>query len=246
MVTRRPASIEPLLCALPLFRSVAPARVAEVAAAARRIELRKGDRIYDSGGNADGLYAVAFGLIKLAFNQPSGHTKVLRLVGPGETFGEPAVFYPHPYPVSAEALTDSLVLFLPADAIMAIVESDPAALRAMLATLSRRIFEMVEDLQSHTAKNGVQRVAAYLCSLAATQVDEADADAMLRVQLPTRKSVLASRLGVTKETFSRILHELSDAGLVSVSRLEITLPAPRRLAEVARSGQLPQPAAARL
>ncbi len=92
MVTRRPASIEPLLCALPLFRSVAPARVAEVAAAARRIELRKGDRIYDSGGNADGLYAVAFGLIKLAFNQPGGHTKVLRLVGPGETFGEPAVF----------------------------------------------------------------------------------------------------------------------------------------------------------
>ena len=242
MASRRPAPIEPLICALPLFRGAAAARISKLSASARRIELRKGDHVYESGGEAQGLYAVAFGLLKLSFSQPNGHAKVLRLVGAGETFGEPAVFYPHPYPVSAEALTDTLVLFMPAAAVMDIVESDPYALRSMLGTLSRRIAEMVDDLQSHTAKNGVQRVAAYLCSLCEPTTEHPAPDTACKVRLPTRKSVVASRLGVTKETFSRILHELADAGLISVARLEITLVSPQRLDEVARQG-MPGPGA---
>lgn len=249
MAVRRPAPVETLLSALPLFRDASPAHIAELALAARRVELRKGDRVYDTGGDAQGLYAVAFGLLKLTFGQSNGHTKVLRLVSAGETFGEPAVFFPHPYPVTAEALSDCLVLFLSAQAVTHIVESDRAALRAMLGTLSRRIFEMVEDLQSHTAKNGLQRVAAYLCSLAGLEGAVINGGQVrtepVSVRLPTRKSVVASRLGVTKETFSRILHELTDAGLIAVSRLDITLCSPAGICGVARTGALPEAATPR-
>lgn len=243
--TQHAPTVEGILASLPLFRHANRYLLASLAAEARRIELRKAMTVYESGQQASGCYAVAYGLIKLSFHQSNGHEKVLRLVGPGETFGEPVVFFPHPYPVSAEALTDCLLVFLPGDAIFALLEQDPLAMRGMLATLSQRIYEMVVDIESHTSRSSVQRVAAYLQSLAALPPDSAEVKPQLRVRLPTRKSVVASRLGITKETFSRILHELAQQRLVSVTRLEVTLLAPDRLHDVALRGfpEAPPPGA---
>jgi len=64
-------------------------------------------------------------------------------------------------------------------------------------------------------------------------------DGAAQVRLPTTKTVIASQLGVTKETFSRLLRELAQLGLITVARREIALLDRDRLAEIARNG--PQP-----
>jgi CRP/FNR family transcriptional regulator, dissimilatory nitrate respiration regulator len=59
--------------------------------------------------------------------------------------------------------------------------------------------------------------------------DDDDASNRVEIKLPTSKHVLASRLNLTPETFSRILHELSSSGLIEVQGRNITVPDLRRL-----------------
>jgi CRP-like cAMP-binding protein len=222
--------IEDILGKLPLFRQVAPAHLHKLA---RRAELRhaaKDTLLYERGDPATGCYALVRGLIKLSLHAPGGAEKVLRLVGPGETFAEPPMFDAQPQPVNALVLADSELLFLPARALHDLLDHDRAFARALLAGLSQRIHMLIADIEAYSLSSGTQRIAAFLHSLA-----DPPGLAPARVRLPANKTVIASRLGITKETFSRLLHELIAQGLVEVSRRDILLRDPPRLAELARS-----------
>ena len=221
---------EDVLGRLPMFTHVAPAQLHKLA---RRAEIRhaaKDSLLYARGDPATGCYALVRGLVKLSLRAPGGAEKVLRLVGPGETFAEPTVFDVRPQPVDAYVLADSELVFLPAQAIYDLLDHDRAFARALLAGLSQRIHMLVADIEAYSLSSGTQRVAAFLHALA-NPSDPAPA----RVRLPANKTVIASRLGITKETFSRLLHELTAQGLVEVSRRDILLRDPPRLAELARS-----------
>jgi CRP/FNR family transcriptional regulator, dissimilatory nitrate respiration regulator len=227
--------VEEALGKLPVFRHAAPAQLRKLA---RRAEIRRAARdtqLYARGDPAAGCYALVRGMVKLSLRAPCGAEKVLRLVGPGETFAESAMFDERPQPVDALVLADSELIFLPAQALYAMLDHDRAFARAMMAGLSQRIHMLIADIEAYSLSSGTQRIAGFLHSLA-----ESSGAAPVRVRLPANKTVIASRLGVTKETFSRLLHELTAQGLVEVSRREILLRDPPRLAELARgaSGNL--------
>lgn len=222
--------VEDVLGRLPMFRHVAPAQLRKLA---RRAELRRGAKdslLYARGDPATGCYALVRGLVKLLLRAPGGAEKVLRLVGPGETFAESAIFDLQPQPVDACVLADSELVFLPAQALYHLLDHDRAFARTLLAGLSGRIHMLIADIEAYSLSSGTQRVAAFLHALA-----DPSAPAPARVRLPANKTVIASRLGITKETFSRLLHELIAQGLVQVSRRDILLCDPPRLAELARS-----------
>ena len=84
----------------------------------------------------------------------------------------------------------------------------------MLYELSQRLYRLVADIESYTLRSATERVTGYL--LAALD-DDASPGRPGEVLLAASKSVLASRLNITREHFSRILHELSLAGLIRVS-----------------------------
>ena len=221
-----------MLAKLPMFRQVAPAHLHKLA---RRAELRRAAKdtlLYARGDLAAGCYALVVGLVSLSLRAADGAQKVLRLVGAGETFAESALFDRQPHPVNALVLADSQLVFLPAQAIYDLLDHDRAFARAMLEDLSQRIHMLVADIEAYSLSSGMQRIAAFLYSLA-----DPSAPAPAQVRLPANKTVIASRLGVTKETFSRQLHELTLLGLVQVSRRDIALLDPRRLAELARGGK---------
>ena len=91
----------------------------------------------------------------------------------------------------------------------------------MLAGLSRRLHGLIQDVNAYSLDNGTQRVIGYLLKEA-----QRDGEA---VSLPASKAVVASRLNVTPEHFSRILHDLSEQGLVKVRGRAITIPDLARL-----------------
>ena len=240
MSQNRTKPVEGVLAGLPMFRHVAGAQLHKLARHAQLRRAAKDTRLYERGDPATGCYALVRGLVKLSLRGPGGSEKVLRLVGAGESFAESAMFDRQPQPVTALVLADSELVFLPAPALYDLLDHDRAFVRALLAGLSLRIHTLIADIEAYSLNSGTQRIAAYLRSLA----DSPDA-APTRVRLPANKTVIASRLGVTKETFSRLLHELTARGLVEVSRREIVLRDPQGLAELARGGKKPRAPARR-
>jgi CRP-like cAMP-binding protein len=83
----------------------------------------------------------------------------------------------------------------------------------MIAGLSRRLHQLVGDLEAYSMRSGTERVIGYLLSTGAEGVPDKGA---CDVTLPTTKGVVASRLNLTQEHFSRILHDLTSAGLIKV------------------------------
>ena len=151
-----------------------------------------------------------YGQVKLSFVTPQGSEKVVEIIGPGYSFGEALMFMDRPYILMAQALADSLLLHVAKQAVFEGLERDPGFAKRMLAGLSRRLHGLISDVESYSLLSGTQRVIG---SLLRQDVDQATAAAPYSVTLPTSKAIVASRLNLTPEHFSRILHELAEAGL---------------------------------
>jgi len=218
-----------ILANLPMFRSTSGERVQALAQYSRLEHVPRGGVIARRGEPSPGLVAVAFGLVKLSLKgEPE---KVLRLVGPGETFAEAALFLERPLPVDAEAIADTLLVVVPAAPLLALLDADRAFARTLLASMSQRMHELVTDFQATTQHGALERLAAYLDSLAPPGEEPAS------FHLPATKTVVAARLAMTKETLSRLLHQLAREGLLSVSRREIRLLDRARIAAAARGAR---------
>lgn len=215
---------ERLLGNLPLFRQVARQHVVQLAKHAEIHRLRRGDVLCRRGEALECLYGVADGQIKLVLRAGNGEERVLRIVGPGDTFAEAMVLRPRPSSFDAVALSDSLVLELPARAVIALLERDPVFSRAMFGRLAERAHQLVAEIESSTLLNARERISSYLVGL----VGNAG-----RVYLPVTKTLIASQLGVTKETLSRLLREFTDEGLIQVQNRTIVVRDRARLAAAA-------------
>ena len=129
------------------------------------------------------------------------------------------MFMDRPYPVFAQALVDTRLLHISKQVIVDELERDPRFARKMIASLSVRLHHLITDVESYSLHSGRQRIIGYLLR------ENTDTDARtLTVTLPTSKGTIASRLNLTQEHFSRILHELSEAGLIVVEGRKITIP----------------------
>ena len=215
----RDTAIETLLSRIPLFSSLNPEEIAGIARGTREVHAAKGDILFHNGDQPTGFHLIAGGQIKLGFTSAQGTEKVIDILGPGQTFGEAVMFMDRPYPVFAQALVDSRLLHVSKQVIVDELERDPRFARKMIASLSVRLHHLITDVESYSLHSGRQRIIGYLLR------ENAETDARaLTVTLPTSKGTIASRLNLTQEHFSRILHELSEAGLIVVEGRKITIP----------------------
>jgi CRP/FNR family transcriptional regulator, dissimilatory nitrate respiration regulator len=218
-----------LLSRMPLFSALSPEDLTVMAAATRERRLQKGDRLFQRGDQPKGFFLVVWGQIKLAFTSAQGNEKVVEILGPLQSFGEAVMFLDQPYPVLGEALADTLVLHIGSAAVFGQIEQDARFARKLLAGMSIRLHTMVRDVESYALRSSTQRVIGYLLQLAESVPCAPKGEHA--VELPTSKQVIASRLSLTPETLSRIFHELSDAGLISVHGKQIVIHDAARLAE---------------
>ncbi|HLU77597.1 MAG TPA: Crp/Fnr family transcriptional regulator [Burkholderiales bacterium] len=200
-----------LLRQLPLFSVLSEAEIQRVAAATAQLRVSTGARLFSRGDPCAGFHVVVQGRVKLLLETSDGAEKVMEICGPGHSFGEAVMFLQKPYFVAAEVLEPSLLLHIGKGAVMSELDNNPDFAKHMLAGLSMRLHRLVSDLEAFTMRDGTHRVAAYLLS------EHGDSNSgSFEIRLPVSKGVLASRLHITREHFSRILNELSTAGLVHV------------------------------
>jgi CRP-like cAMP-binding protein len=98
----------------------------------------------------------------------------------------------------------------------------------MLAGISRRLHGLVRDVQGYALHSGQQRVIGYL--LRGLDGESGAEAGEVMVSLPVSKSTVASRLSLTPEYFSRVLHELESAGLIEIEKRDIRILDANRLA----------------
>jgi len=213
---------------LPLFRELDLPQLEAIGAAATEQRVAVGAALFRRGDPCDGMFLIVLGRVKLALLAPAGAEKVVEILGPGQSFGEAVLFADEPHRLYAEAIADSLLLHIRRKAVLDAVERNPEFARRMLSELSQRLCRRVADIEAYTLKSATERVTAYL--LAALD-DHAAPGQPADVLLAASKSVLASRLNITREHFSRILHELSQAGLIRVSGRSIHVLDPAGLRE---------------
>ena len=175
--------------------------------------------LFHKGDPAEGFYLVVYGQVKLAFTSPQGADKVVEIIGPGMSFGEAVMFLESPHVVYAQTLADSLLLHVSKTAVFNELERNAKFARKMLGGLSRRLHGVISDVEAYCMHSGAQRVIGYLLR-DAEQVAEGEEAS---VSLPVNKGVVASRLNLTPQHFSRILHELTARGLIAVEGRKVVI-----------------------
>lgn len=220
MLGNHAINIEALLSRVPLFNSLAPGEIARIARGTREIRAEKGDILFHKGDPCNGFHLIVYGQVKLAFTSPAGGEKVVEILGQGQTFGEALMFMDKPYIVFAQTLSDSLLLHLSKSVIFEELERDPTLGRKMIAGMSMRLHQLVMDVESYSMQSGKQRIIGYLLR----ELPDEEQGNDIVVTLPTNKGIIASRLNLTQEHFSRILHELTELGLIVVEGRKIRIP----------------------
>ena len=230
-------AVREVLAGLALFSQLDPEHLDLVHAGTRQRRLARGEVLFHAGDPCTAFFCVASGQVKLTLSAPDGGEKVLEIISAGETFGEAVMFAGRPYPVSAIALLGTELLTIPATVVLDLVAGDPIFARRMLAGMSVRLHTMINDVEAISLRTGTQRVVGLLLALAGDRsADRAGGPVPVTVTLGAGKAVLASRLNLTPETFSRSLRELSAAGLIAVRGRQIVLLDRAGLAAAAGAG----------
>ncbi len=178
--------------------------------------LDEGQWLFSQGDLAKRFYLVQKGQIRLFRLSPDGAEKVIEIVSPGQTFGEALMFLNAPrYPVCAAALGPAEVIAIDARDFAAMLRESVDTCFVVMGGLSQRLRGLIGEIDNLTLHTAKCRVARYLLAHCAED--------RRAFELDVRKGVLASRLSVKPETFSRVVKQLTQDGVVQVHGAHITI-----------------------
>jgi CRP-like cAMP-binding protein len=206
------------LATLPLFSHLEPAELERLATGCTLRRFERGKLVFRQGEPCEEFHVVVVGQIKLFVLSPTGTEKVIELCGPGHSFAEAVMFMNMPYVVAAQTLSDTLLMTVDKTTVIDEIRRSPDFSLRMLAGLSKRLHGLIRDVEGYALHSGVQRVIGYLLRDVA---DGGDDQQTLTVSLEVSKATVASRLSLTPEYFSRVLHELESAGLVRIDKRDV-------------------------
>ncbi|OOZ38596.1 hypothetical protein BOW53_14950 [Solemya pervernicosa gill symbiont] len=204
----------------PLFGALLDDQFARVMQGMHCHQLAKGERLFSQGEPVQSFYFLRRGLVKLFRTSPDGDEKVVELVSSGQIFAEALMFMggDAAYPLHAESVDISEVLSFDAHAFVSLLRDSPETSFRMMATLSRRLHQFLNEIDSLSLRNATYRLVIYLLQQLPVNIAESTS-----IHLPATKNLIASKLSIQPETLSRILHRLRDRGLIEVQGNDIVL-----------------------
>lgn len=184
----------------------------------RKQPLRKDQLVYRQGAPFQSIYAVRTGAVKACFLDRDGEETVIGFYLPGEVFGIDGIGTRH-YRSTASALEHSAICEIPFDRFDSLGVQLPGLRQHLLALLSRDLVEEQQHSVLLAKRSAEQRVAAFLINLShrykRQQLSSTD------FQLPLSRTEIASYLGLTIETVSRVFSRFSKQGLLALNQREL-------------------------
>ena len=168
----------------------------------------RGAALFLQGETATAIHVVIHGWVKLYRISPNGSEAVVHVFTKGGSFGEAVALRGQPYPVSAEAVTEAVIMHIPAGALTSLIRRDPEVAINVLAATFRHLRSLVAQVEQMKAQTGSQRLAEFLLELCG------HAAGSCVVNLPYDKVLIAGRLGMKPESLSRAFSKLRAVGVV--------------------------------
>ena len=137
--------IPSLLHRIPLFSELSDADIQLVARYTRDRHVARGEVLFQRGDQPHGFYFVVSGQVKLAFSSAQGTEKVVEIIGPMQSFGEAVMFMNHPYPVFAEALTDTVLVHVGQQVVTDLIDQDSTFAHKLLAGMAIRLHGLIQE-----------------------------------------------------------------------------------------------------
>jgi len=202
-----------------LFSSLDAEQLAQVLLSAKRIQLKESDILFRQQQQALYFYLLETGDIKLYRLAPDGAEKVIELIREGQTFAEAVMFMQgNHYPVSAQALSDCQLIRIEMQPFRELLAQSPETSLKILGRMSQRLHGLVQEIEEVSLQNAKIRVVQFLLR---ELPEEISFPYTIAWNVP--KTVLASRLSIRPETFSRTLQQLSQEQLIKVNRNTIEI-----------------------
>ncbi len=230
-MTISPSQIQDTMSRLRYFEGWDREQVVRLAAGAKQITLEKKSKLVSKGELIDALYIVVSGQLRLFIPLPNGSERVIALVDRGESFGEPCLIQAEPCPYDAVAGKDCHLIAIDGMVYRRELRQNPAMADNALALISRRLLQTLRDIEICAQPSSVQRVARYLMHL-----EPATQDVGFEIRLPALKRDIAAKLGLSQETFSRMLAFLAQQGFIQVTGGNVRVDDRHRLQLLASAG----------
>lgn len=202
-----------------LFSSLAQTELEQLLRSATILNLLPQENVFYQGDIAKRFYLVVHGHLQLYRTSLQGQDKVIEVVREGRTFAEALMFSMQAsYPVSAQAVSECMLISFDSDTYLGMLKGNPEACIAIMADMSIRLRKDLNEVESLSVQNAQSRlVLFFLRNMQHTANNQG------RVELDIPKRVLASRLSIQPETFSRLMKKMLNEGIITESRGAINI-----------------------
>lgn len=206
--------LEGKLKSSPWFADVDDSQLSWLIKVGQLVTLARQDFLFRRGELCAHIFILLSGHIKLSIPDERGQEKVIEFLSPGKALGESALLPGHRFIADAQALDACELLSFSSVAVRAAIKRVPSFAEQLLMSLSLRFESLLRDIESVSLRTAAQRVVEYLLIQPRTG-DLAN--------LPFHKRVIASKLGLQPETFSRSLQKLATDGLITVRGARVVI-----------------------
>jgi CRP/FNR family transcriptional regulator len=177
---------------------------------------QKGEILFTAEDEADGFYYVESGEIRVyKMDEQGREVEVVRLK-PGDFLGEAIVFASSAFPVFAQAVMDSSVLFFAKTEIIRKMAQNPDIAVYFVHLLARKCVVLSNRIESLGLRTVRQRLIRFLLS-------RCSGEQRCVVELKVKKGELAKILGTISETLSRNLKQMQEEGLIEVEGSKVVI-----------------------
>ena len=181
------------------------------------------------GQNADALYFIDRGLVKIDRPSEGDQSVTLNLCSTGELLGEESLIPHQVYQTQAEALTPLVVYRIPSHQVLEAAEANPKLASFLMIACLLRKQNLERRLELVAAHDVEKRILLCLADFAGHGEKEADGAS----SLPLTQRDIANLIGATRETTSLMLNQMERKGLLTLSRGKVTIPSAARLRHAA-------------
>ncbi|MES2239016.1 MAG: Crp/Fnr family transcriptional regulator [Bacteroidota bacterium] len=181
--------------------------------------VKKGEVIFEEGENVNGIFCIKDGVCKLTKLSPNGKDHIVKLVTKGELLGQRSMISDEPVNLSAVALDDMQVCFIPKSEIMGFFDKNNQFSMNVMKTICGDLKDSDEHVVNMAQKTVKERLAETLLYLQDTFGKNEDDS--LKIQL-TRDEI-ASMIGTATESCIRLLSEFNKLGLIEIKGKKIIL-----------------------
>lgn len=187
--------------------------------------IKKGDNIFEEGQNIHGVFCIKSGVCKISKLSDNGKSHIVKLISKGELLGQRSLINEEPLNLTATALEDMQVCFVPKAEIMSFFHTNSSFSMEVLKTICEDLKEADNDLVNMAQKTVRERLAHTLLYLA--DKFGTDKDKVLNIQLSREE--LSGLIGTATESCIRLLSEFKKEGLIELIGKKIEIKNEREL-----------------